>query len=461
MSVSWSVPSQLESSRVVSKFGGTSMADGKAMRQSAKVAALRKSKVVVVSATAGTTNHLLEVGLLASAGQRERAFDLVNEIKTRHLAISQDVQSDPDESSKLHEMFAELEALTQGVFLLREASLRAADNLVSLGERLSSVLFLGACRQEGLHPQLLDAREIIRTDAQFGRALPDLAMIAQLAREKLLPRLKTNEVFITQGFIGATEEGVTTTLGRGGSDYTAALFAEAIDSPICEIWTDVPGVATTDPRICQTAKVIEELSFEETSELASLGAKVLHPATLLPAMRKNIPVLVASTFEPEKVGTFIVKKSGTSPKVRAVTLKKNQNLITLTNPEMAYAHGFLFNVYRIFHEHKVSVDAITTSQIAVAMTIEHPVRQNQEFMKSLKQVASVGLEEGLSLISVVGFEITNIPLLLEHIFEVIDKKVIRMVCFGASRFSVNLLVRDEDGPNLVRILHQRFLEKLN
>ncbi len=458
MSVVWTVPKNLSESRVVSKFGGTSMADGKAMRQSAKVSSARKTKLVVVSATAGTTNKLIEVGQLASFGQREKAFESVMDIKRRHLEISVDVQNTADEIKKLEAMFSELEALAEGIFLLRETSARAMDNLVSLGERMSSLLFLGACRQEGLKPQLLDARDVIRTDAQFGRAIPDVNTTAKLANEKLIPHLTSDITFVTQGFIGSTKEGVTTTLGRGGSDYSAALFAEAISSPICEIWTDVPGVATTDPRICQQAKVIEELSFEETSEMASLGAKVLHPATLLPAMRKNIPVLVASTFEPEKPGTFILKKGETSPRVRAVTLKKKQNLITLTNPEMAFAHGFLFNVYRIFHEHKISVDAITTSQIAVAMTLDEPVRSNIDFMESLKSVASVGLEEGLSLISVVGYEITNIPLLLEHIFEVIDKKAIRMVCFGASRFSVNLLVRDEDGPELVRILHRRFLE---
>ncbi len=435
------------------------MADAPAMLTSAAVCAQQKSKLVVVSATSGTTNQLIEIGQRASAGKWEEAQRVVLDLKTRHLKIAAELDSTSGEIVLLQELMQELEALAMGVWLLKEVSPRASDNLVSLGERMSSILFLAACRQHKLLPQLLDAREYIVTDSQFTKASPNISKIKERVEHRLLPLLDSEIVFVTQGFIGATADGATTTLGRGGSDYSAALFAEALSSPVCEIWTDVPGVASTDPRICKEAKFITELSFEETAEMASLGAKVLHPATLLPAIRRNIPVFVGSTFDTKAGGTYITKKTESEPRIRAITLKRKQTLITLTNPEMAYAHGFLFNIYKIFHENKISVDAITTSQISVAMTIDDPIRNNQEFIDELKTVASLKFEENCSLISVVGYEITNIPELLEVIFSVTDKKTIKMVCFGASRFSLNLLVKDQDAVDLVNTLHNRFLQK--
>ena len=305
----------------------------------------------------------------------------------------------------------------------------------------------------------LDARQVIRTDEQFGKAKPDLQTIEILAKEKLIPSLKSGVIFVTQGFIGSTIEGFTTTLGRGGSDYSAALFAEAVKADVLEIWTDVPGIATTDPRLCAKARPLKEISFKEASELATFGAKVLHPATLLPAIRKNIPTFVGSSFESEQRGTWVLKEVRDYPLIRAMDLRKKQALVTLSTPEMLQAHGFLYQIFKIFNDHKVSIDAITTSEISVSMTLDDVILQNKKLLQDLSTMAELQVEEGLCLVSLIGNNINHTPGLSKKLFESIPDINVRMICLGASKHNFCFLVSEQQGPLVIQRLHEKFIEE--
>lgn len=438
------------------------MGDAACMLRSAEVSVQKNSFLVCVSATSGTTNLLIELGQKAKSSTWDNCQSILNKIYDRHKQIAKEL-SFADRENQLQTLFAETESIAKGIFLLRDCSERALDALVSLGERMSSVLFAEAFQQKlkssGQSRKVvwLDARDIICTDDQFGKARPQIEKISERAQQKILSALDPqNHAIVTQGFIGRSEEGQTTTLGRGGSDYSAALFAEALNADVLEIWTDVAGIATTDPRLCSDAKMLEEISFKEASELATFGAKVLHPATLAPAMRKNIPVFVGSSFDPQSRGTWIRKEVASAPLVRAMALRKKQVLVTLSTPDMLHNHGFLFKIFKVFNDNKVSVDAITTSEISVSLTLDDATLLNKKLIQELSQFAEVHIEENLSLISLIGNNINHTPGLSKKIFESIPDVNVRMICLGASKHNFCFLVADENGPKVVQKLHQSF-----
>lgn len=303
----------------------------------------------------------------------------------------------------------------------------------------------------------LDVREILITDDQFSKARPLVGEIKKQCESKLSGLRHQDVVYVTQGFIGSTKEGQTTTLGRGGSDYSAALIAEGVGADILEIWTDVAGIATTDPRICPSARVIPEISFKEASELATFGAKILHPATLMPAIRSQIPVFVGSSFAPLQGGTWIKKEVEEAPLIRAMAIRKNQVLVTLSTPEMLYTHGFLYQIFKIFNDHKVSVDAITTSEISVSMTLDESALLNKELIEDLETLAVVTIEENLSLISLIGNNINHTPGLAKKIFNAIDGINVRMICLGASKHNFCFIIDGNEGHNALSKLHQTFI----
>lgn len=438
------------------------MSDANTMALCARVVYQRKSSVVVVSATSGTTNLLLELGQKSAHGDNLSAAALLDKISIRHLTIARELNLSDERHQQLHTLLEELRELSQGIRLLKDASDRNLDSLVSLGERLSSVLFSEALEKEfkkqnsHLKVEYCDARLIIRTDDRFGRAQPLISEIER-ACAKLLPKLQST-VFVTQGFIGSTLSGQTTTLGRGGSDFSAALFAEGLKAATLEIWTDVPGIATTDPRIVPQAHMIPEISFTEASELATFGAKVLHPATLLPAIRQNIPVFVGSSFEPEKPGTWVRKTSETAPLVRALAMRKNQKLVTLTTPQMWQTHGFLFQIFKVFNDHKISVDAITTSEISVSLTLDSTQNLSETTIQELSQFAEVQIETGLSLVSMIGNHINFTPGLAERTFSLLKDMNIRMICQGASRHNFCFLLDENKATEALKKLHYHFIE---
>lgn len=437
---------------VVSKFGGTSMQDARAMLRSRDIALDRKSSVVVVSATSGTTNQLLELGRLAQAGNQERATELVSEIRKRHLQIARDLGFGAGEL--LEPLLLELESISKGIFLLGDFSPRASDALVSLGERLASVLFAEAMKQK-TPTHWGDVRQILKTDGDFGKARPLISEVEKLCRNHWLPLIQ-EKVIVTQGFIGQTEDGLTTTLGRGGSDYSAALLAEALSAQTLEIWTDVAGIATTDPRIVKEARPLKEISFKEASELATFGAKILHPSTLAPAIRKNIPVFVGSSFAAEEQGTWIRKTSESAPLLRALALRKNQILVTVTTPDMLNAYGFLYRIFKVFNDHKVSVDAITTSEISVALTLDGNSELPSRLIQELNEFAEVQVEKDLCLVSLIGNKINHTAGLGQKIFESIRDINVRMICLGASVHNFCFLVANDRGTEVIQRLHRQF-----
>lgn len=450
---------------IVAKFGGTSMGDRQCMVRSAEVAIKQNASLVVVSAVSGITNQLIELGRVAESGKPEEQRQRLNEIIERHRLIGRELNLSSDRQAEMNWLFQELESIAQGIHLLKDRSAKAMDTMMSLGERLSSILFCQALEEalkgagKLLTVHWFDARKAIITDDNYGTASPQISATAERCQKLLLPLVQdANSMTVTQGFLGGTPQGHTTTLGRGGSDYSAALFAEALNAQQLDIWTDVAGIATTDPRLCPKARAIPEIAFSEASELATFGAKILHPATLAPAIRKNIPVFVGSSFSPDQAGTWIRKTVPSGPLVRALALRKQQVLLTLTTPEMLNAHGFLYKIFQVFFELKISVDAITTSEISVALTLDPVAAKNPKLIESLSRFAQVSVEENLCLVALIGNNVNHTAGLAKQIFSELSDVNIRMICQGASKHNFCFLVPDEKGPEVIQRLHRSFIE---
>lgn len=443
---------------IVSKFGGSSMADETAMERSAKIAQRQKSSVVLVSATYGTTDQLVELIESAEYGNWNACEKILFNLREKHFDICSQVSSEQILSEQLRLLINELETLSRGVFLLRECSPKAKDQILSFGERMSSLLFAQAFKKAcpDLEPRLFDIRTVMVTDETHTRAKPQLEIIEKLAMDNF--DFVEGRVYITQGFIGQTESGATTTLGRGGSDYSAALVAEAINASVLEIWTDVAGIATTDPRVCPEAKAIHEISYDEASEMAQYGAKVLHPTTLVPAMRKNIPVFVGSSYDGDAKGTWIRKNVEEKPLIRALAKRNGQALLTIRTPKMLNAVGFMGNIFNVFTKHEISVDCVTTSEIGVAVSIDRTMMEHKALVKDLENLGEVTFETGQALISLIGNRILSTHGLARELFNALGDINVRMMCLGASAYNFNLLVGEADCDDAIRRLHKQFIE---
>lgn len=446
------------SSLILSKFGGTSMGDFASMQRSASISLERGASLIVVSATSGTTDKLIEIAKSASIGNTSECEKLIFGIKERHLGILKEAGNHTQTLTQLESYFTELELLVQNLSLLKELTPRAYDHILSLGERMSSLIFrdVVASKVPEKTVILLDARSIIKTDSNFGKATPQIELIEKEATARL--DLTGSTIYVTQGFIGSDLQGNTTVLGRGGSDYSAALFAEGISASVLEIWTDVAGVATTDPRLVESAKIIPELSYSEAAEMAQYGAKILHPATIAPAVRKAIPVFVGSSFQKDLPGTWIRTSVDHRPAVRAITKRSAQALLTITTPSMYNAYGFMSELFDVFGRHRVSVDCVTTSEISVAVTVDNATLENENFIRDLEKVGTIHIEAGYSLVSLIGNELTRKATLAKTIFKTIDSVNIRMMSLGASSYNFNFLVKEEDSRPVIQKLHQVLIE---
>lgn len=443
---------------VVSKFGGTSMGDLTSMQRSAAISIERGATLVVVSATSGTTDKLIAIAKSASTGDMEECEKLVFGVKERHLGLLKSTGNNEQTEAMLQSYFTEIDLLVQNLSLLKELTPRAYDHILSLGERMSSLIFRdvlqAAIPNKKVH--LLDARTVIKTDSNFGKATPLVDIIEKEATARL--NLSGEVMYVTQGFIGSDLQGNTTILGRGGSDFSAALFAEGVSASTLEIWTDVAGVATTDPRLVPQARIIPELSYSEAGEMAQYGAKILHPATIAPAVRKAIPVFVGSSFEKDLPGTWIRTSVDHKPTVRAITKRSNQALLTITTPSMYNAYGFMSELFEVFGRHRVSVDCVTTSEISVAVTVESATLENARFISDLEKVGSVHVEGGLALVSLIGNELTRRATLAKTIFGAVDDVNIRMMSLGASQYNFNFLVTENDSKSVIQKLHKALIE---
>ncbi|MDX1592305.1 MAG: lysine-sensitive aspartokinase 3, partial [Balneolaceae bacterium] len=439
--------------------GGTSMADLKAMKRCADIVCSDPDKkVIVVSATSGTTNQLVSLFEPIPEGKK---VEILDQIREKHFTICSGLERQAEPQKKIEEILESLERLVLDQPVM---NLQLKDEILSKGELLSSVIFnslLNECNCGEF--QWLDAREIIKTDQAFSRAEPDVEAIGIKAREKMIPKL-SNIRFVTQGFIGSTPDGITTTLGRGGSDYSAALFAESIHADVLEIWTDVTAVYTTDPRVVAEAKPITEISFDEAAELSVFGAKVLHPATIVPAVRKNIRVYVGSSIEPHKPGTWIMRETRSKPVIRAISLRRNQTLVTVHSPDMLHRHGFLARLFTVLSSHQISVDLVTTSEVSVSMTVDTDVQSserdalNDDVLEELRSFSQVEVEKDLSLIALIGNNLHATSGLSGPVFSLLEDVNIRLICHGASSHNLCFLVGQENAEKVVQLLHNRFIK---
>ncbi|ABK39678.1 MULTISPECIES: lysine-sensitive aspartokinase 3 [Aeromonas] len=445
----------------VAKFGGTSVANAAAMNNCAEVVlANPATRVVVLSASAGVTNLLVALaqGDLDEAGQ-EAQLARLTEIQQ---AILTELGDPGDLSDLIHGQLGEIRTMARQAHLHTDAEL--ADRLIACGELMSTRLFTELLRQRGVKACWQDARQLLRTDSRFGKASVDLAATRALCQAALGPLLG-DSLIITQGFIGADGDGRTTTLGRGGSDYSAALLAEALDAGTIEIWTDVPGIYTTDPRLVTRARPIPEISFVEAAEMATFGAKVLHPATLQPAVRQDIPVFVGSSKDPAAGGTWIRASTRTNPLFRAVALRRNQVLVTLHSLNMFHAYGFLAEVFGILARHRISVDLITTSEVSVSLTLDHTGSQSNgepilgdKVLAELGQLCKVQVETGLALVALIGNRMSEAAGVGSQVFDAIREHNIRMICYGASAHNLCFLVKEDEAGHIVNRLHQELLD---
>lgn len=445
---------------IVAKFGGTSVADFEAMNRSADVVLQDAStRLVVLSASAGITNLLVSLAEGQPAAQRAVLLDDIRRIQ---YAIVDRLQRPDVIRDEIDRMIDNISMLSEAASLATSSAL--TDELVSHGELMSSLLFVEILCERQVNAEWFDVRRVLRTDDRFGRAVPDVDVLARQATEQLQPRI-AQALVVTQGFIGSESEGRTTTLGRGGSDYTAALLGEALHAARVDIWTDVPGIYTTDPRVVPTAKRIDEITFEEAAEMATFGAKVLHPATLLPAVRRGIPVFVGSSKDPAAGGTRVCNETRNPPLFRALALRRKQTLLTLHSLNMLHTFGFLAELFNILARHNVSVDLITTSEVSVALTLDTTGSTStsaslltQALLTELSSLCRVEVEEDLALVAIIGNQLSKACGVGKEVFGVLDPFNLRMICYGASSYNLCFLVPGNDAESVVRTLHRNLFE---
>ncbi|WP_298442279.1 lysine-sensitive aspartokinase 3 [uncultured Ferrimonas sp.] len=448
-------------SYTVAKFGGTSVADHLAMQRCADIVINDPAvKVVVVSASSGVTNLL--VALAAGRLTEPQRLDCLAQIATIQYQILDALARPAPLAALIDQYLAQIDKLSKQRQQACEDG-AVSDALLSLGEACSSALFAEVLRQRH-HPAIcFDARQVMRTDSHFGQAEPDLVLVSDRVQQLLQPLL-AQQVVVTQGFVGADSDGHTTTLGRGGSDYSAALLAEALQAEVLAIWTDVDGIYSCDPRLVHDAKPIPELSFDEAAEMATFGAKVLHPATILPAVRSGCAVFVGKSRAPEQGGTWIRQQVQSTPGFRALSLRRQQTLLTVHSLNMLHARGFLAQLFAILAKHRLSVDLITTSEVSVALTLDNTGSSNSgsslisaELRAELETMCRVEVTEQLALVAVIGNQLATTAGVAKQVFEVLEPFNMRMICQGASPHNLCFLVDGDDADAVVQSLHQRLL----
>ena len=452
----------------VMKFGGTSVGTASAMRQViAIIAEKRKSEIplVVLSACSGITNKLVKIADTAGAGHLEDALQMAGEVRQFHLdLIGELVGNDTvkaELAGKIDAYVTQLERLTEGIEIVGELSERSKDRICSFGELLSTTVFAAALNEAGVKGEWLDIRQVMITDECFGFARP-IEEICQAKTDGIIrPKLESGVVVVTQGYIGATEGGKTTTLGRGGSDLSAALFGAWLHTDSIEIWTDVDGVMTCDPRMVPEAKSIRVMTFSEAAELAYLGAKVLHPDTIAPAVKKNIPVYVLNTWHPESKGTLITDDpallAGKSHEglVKSIAVKKGQAIVNIHSNRMFGRHGFMSELFEVFNRFGVSVEMISSSEVSVSLTVDDAVL-DEPFVQALEKLGDVEVEHKVATVSVVGDNLRLSRGVAGRIFGSLRNVNLRMISQGASEINVGVVVEENDVPAAVSALHCEF-----
>ncbi len=448
---------------VVMKFGGTSVEDPAAISRTAGIVAgrlaLGKRPVVVVSALAKVTDQLLRAASAAACGDRTGALAISSRLRCRHRDTAAALVKDSAELvSLIDQKFDSLDEILRGLAAILELTPRISDLVVSYGERISSRIVAAAFRDRGIDAAHVDAREIIVTDSQFGKAIPQDTQIEKRSEEHLRPLLDANKVPVMGGFIASNEDGITTTLGRGGSDFTGALVGGALNADSIEIWTDVDGIMTCDPRVCPEALRVKVISFEEAAELAYFGAKVLHPATILPAVKKNIPVLVLNSRNPSNEGTRIISIAPhcKSP-FKSIAVKKKLSIIDVVASRMLMTHGYLSEIFSIFDKHQCPVDMVSTSEVSVSLTVDSNDKL-PAIAADLGRLADVKYEGKKALVCMVGEDIRGQNGIAAQVFSAIRHVNVRMISQGASEINMSFMIEEEDADEAVRSLHAAFFQ---
>nr|WP_284145101.1 lysine-sensitive aspartokinase 3 [Vibrio alginolyticus] len=445
----------------VAKFGGTSVANFEAMSRCATIIENNpNTRLVVSSACSGVTNLLVE--LANGVQDQTHRTELLQNLANIHDAILTQLEDSTKTAAEVYGILDTVTSLAEAASI--QASAKLTDHLVACGELMSTHILTQLMCERGIQAVRFDIRDVLRTDDNFGRAEPNIEAISTLAQDKLVP-LCQQSVVVTQGFIGSDEAGNITTLGRGGSDYSAALIAESVKAAGLEIWTDVPGIYTTDPRIAPKASPIPEISFSEASEMANFGAKILHPSTLVPALRHDIPVFVGSSKEPEKGGTWIRHQVESSPLFRALALRCNQTMVTLRSANMFHAYGFLAKVFEILAKHKISVDLITTSEISVSLTLDQTDTSGgapqlpQAAREELEELCKVEVEHDLCLVALIGNNMSESKGYAKQVFGTLEDFNLRMICYGASPHNLCFLLHESVSKQAIQKLHTELFEK--
>jgi aspartate kinase len=449
---------------IVMKFGGTSVADADAITRVVGIVKNARETsglppVVVVSAMSGMTDRLIELTQGAERRLDAHVLNGIAEVSHRHFEALERLVPPELANDVLVEIgnhLDDLRALMKAAGILRAASPSAQDAIVSIGELISSRILAVALQHNGVPSAWVDARRVVVTDGAHSGAAPlaDETRVA-VARE-VTPCVAEGRVPVVGGFVGATIQGVTTTLGRGGSDYSAAIIGAALDSREIQIWTDVDGMLTADPRIVESPHVVPHLSFGEASELAYFGAKVLHPSTILPAVAKHIPVRILNSRRPQTAGTTITAEPPRQDRpLAAVACKRRVTMVEITSTRMLMAHGFLRRVFEVFERYRTAVDVVTTSEVSVSVTIDDDSRLDN-IVEALREFAEVNVESGLAILCAVGDNLRSDPRIAARVVAALEAFPVRMVSQAASRRNVTIVLRDSDVPTGMEDLHEEF-----
>ncbi len=442
---------------IVMKFGGSSLASGEAVRRVASIVAERlgRKPVVVVSAMGKTTDRLLEAADHAAAGRRQEALRLVEELKRFHLEEGHPC------GGRTEELFAELAELLRGLSVIGELTPRTIDAVSSYGERLSSMIVAEKFRAAGIDAAHADSRELVVTDSRHTSAAPVFEQTYARIAARIPPLLENHDAVVMGGFIARDENGVTTTLGRGGSDFTASIVGAALDAEEIQIWTDVDGMLTSDPRLVEGVHRVKVISFDEAAELAYFGARVLHPATLIPAIEKNIPVRILNSYRPQAEGTRIVAERVPCRNiVKAISSKRGITIVNIRSTRMLGAHGFLRRIFEVFDRHQTSVDMVSTSEVSVSATIDD-ARALEAIKADLEEFSTVEVESDQAIVCVVGDNIRYTPGIAGRLFQALNGINIRMISQGASLLNMGFVVAGADVKRALEALHEEFFSDLD
>jgi len=453
---------------LVMKFGGTSVGSGERIAGVAELveARLAEEPFVVVSAMGGVTDALLDLSRAAREGDREAASAALRTLGEKHHAAVEALDLGPAAEAaargEIERELARLDGLATGVALLGELSARTADAVCAAGELLSAALVSAALAKRGVAVARVDPREWMATDASHGAATPDEAALAANVARRLLPERAAGRVVVTGGFVGAAPDGATTTLGRGGSDYSAALLGAALEEcgarvASIEIWTDVDGILTADPRVVPAARIVPEVGYAEAAELAFFGAKVLHPATIRPAVSRGVPVRVRNTLRPDAPGTT-VRSEAPGTGVRALAMRPGVAALFVGSPRMLLAHGYAARVFSVFERHAVPVDVIATSEVSISVTVDERAPL-EALVRDLSAFAEVSVLTDLAVVSVVGRRLRSTPRVAANVFAALGEVNVVLISQGASETNLTFVVGAEDAPEALRRLHRALFEK--